>query len=219
VVEKGADLGLTFDGDADRVVFTDHKGSVIDGDHVMAICALDMIQEGTLKKKTLVATVMSNMGLEMVLKEAGVAMVRAPVGDRYVVEEMLSGGYNLGGEQSGHIVFLDYNTTGDGMITALQVLAIMQKRGATLAELAEVMVPFPQAQRNIKVKDKKDFSQIPPIQRMVKECQKELGERGRILIRYSGTEPVLRIMIEGENEEKIARMADAMVETIRRALG
>ncbi len=219
VVDKGADLGLTLDGDADRVIFTDHTGRVIDGDHIMAICALDMMQEGTLKKKTLVATVMSNMGLEMVLKKAGGNMVRAPVGDRYVVEEMLSGGYNLGGEQSGHIVFLDHNTTGDGMITAMQILAIMRKRGVTLAGLAEVMVTFPQTQRNVMVKEKKDFSLVPQLQRMINECQRELGKRGRILVRYSGTEPVLRIMIEGENEQKIARMADAMVETVQRALG
>jgi phosphoglucosamine mutase len=219
VVEKGADLGLTLDGDADRVIFTDHTGEVIDGDHIMAICALDMMREGALKKKTLVATVMSNMGLEVVLKDAGGTMVRAPVGDRYVVEEMLNGGYNLGGEQSGHIVFLDHNTTGDGMLTALQVLAIMQKKGVPLAELAKVMVPFPQTLRNVQVKNKKNFSQTPQIQRMIKECQKELGERGRILIRYSGTEPVLRIMIEGENEQTIARMADAMAETVQKALG
>jgi phosphoglucosamine mutase len=161
VVEKGADLGLTLDGDADRVVFTDHTGEVIDGDHIMAICALDMMQENALKKKTLVATVMSNMGLEVVLKAAGGTMVRAPVGDRYVVEEMLNGGYNLGGEQSGHIVFLDHNTTGDGMLTALQVLAIMRKKGVSLAELAKVMVPFPQTLCNVQVKNKKDFSQIP----------------------------------------------------------
>jgi len=218
-VEQGADLGLTLDGDADRVVFADHQGRVIDGDHLMAICALDMMQEGTLNKKTLVATVMSNMGLERVLKEAGGIMVRAPVGDRYVVAEMLNGGYNLGGEQSGHIVFLDHNTTGDGMITALQVLAIMQKKGKTLAELAQVMAQFPQTQRNIRVQAKKDFSQIPQIQRMIKECQRELGERGRIVIRYSGTEPLLRIMIEGENEEQLTRMADAMAETVQRTLG
>jgi phosphoglucosamine mutase len=219
VVEQGADLGLTLDGDADRVVFVDHTGRVIDGDHIMAICALDMMQEGTLNKKTLVATVMSNMGLEMVLTEAGGTMIRAPVGDRYVVEEMLKGGYNLGGEQSGHIVFLDHNTTGDGMITALQVLAIMQKKGAPLAELAEVMVTLPQTQRSVQVKEKKDLSLVPQIQRMIKECQKELGKRGRILIRYSGTEPVLRIMIEGENEQTITKMADAMAETIQKALG
>jgi phosphoglucosamine mutase len=219
VVEQGADLGLTLDGDADRVVFVDHTGRVIDGDHIMAICALDMMQEGTLNKKTLVATVMSNMGLETVLREVGGTMVRAPVGDRYVVEEMLKGGYNLGGEQSGHIVFLDYNTTGDGMITALQVLAIMQKKGASLASLAEVMLTFPQTQRSVQVKEKKDFSLVPQIQRMIKECQKELGNRGRILVRYSGTEPVLRIMIEGENEQTIVRMADAMAETVQRALG
>lgn len=219
VVEKDADLGLTLDGDADRVVFTDHTGEVIDGDHIMAICALDMMREGALKKKTLVATVMSNMGLEVVLKDAGGTMVRAPVGDRYVVEEMLNGEYNLGGEQSGHIVFLDHNTTGDGMLTALQVLAIMQKKGVPLAELAKVMVPFPQTLRNVQVKNKQDVSQISQIQRMIKECQRELGERGRILIRYSGTEPVLRIMIEGENEQTIVRMADAMAETVQKALG
>jgi phosphoglucosamine mutase len=219
VVEQGADLGLTVDGDADRVIFVDHTGRVIDGDHGMAVCALDMMQEGTLNKKTLVATVMSNMGLEMVLTEAGGTMVRAPVGDRYVVEEMLKGGYNLGGEQSGHLVFLDHNTTGDGMITALQVLAIMQKRGVSLAELAEVMVTFPQILRSVKVKEKKDFSSVPQIQRMIEEYQKKLGKRGRILIRYSGTEPVLRIMIEGENEQKIMKMADAMAETVQKALG
>ena len=219
VVEQGADLGLTVDGDADRAVFVDHTGKVIDGDHIMAICALDMMQEGTLNKNTLVATVMSNMGLEMVLTEAGGTMIRAPVGDRYVVEEMLKGGYNLGGEQSGHIIFLNHNTTGDGMITALQLLAIMQKKEMPLAELAEVMVTFPQTQRSVHVKEKKDFSSVPQIQRMIDEYQKELGKRGRILIRYSGTEPVLRIMIEGENEQMIVRMADAMAETVQKALG
>ena len=219
VMDQGADLGLTLDGDADRVVFVDHTGKVIDGDHIMAVCALDMMKEDTLNKKTLVATVMSNMGLEIVLTEAGGTIIRAPVGDRYVVEEMLKGGYNLGGEQSGHIVFLDHNTTGDGMITTLQVLAIMQKKGIPLAELAKVMVTFPQTQRTVQVKEKKDFSLVPQIQRMIKECRKDLGKRGRVLIRYSGTEPVLRIMIEGENEQTIVRMADAMAETIQRTLG
>jgi phosphoglucosamine mutase len=219
VVEQGADLGMTLDGDADRVIFVDHKGGVINGDHLMAICALDMMHEGTLNKKTLVATVMSNMGLEMVLKEAGGTMLRAPVGDRYVVEEMLRGGYNLGGEQSGHLVFLDNNTTGDGMITALQILAIMQKREAPLADLTRIMVALPQIQRAVRVKKKKDFSQIPKIQRMIQEFEKELGERGRVLVRYSGTEPVLRIMIEGEHEEKITTMADTMSEAVQDALG
>jgi len=219
VTEQGADVGMTLDGDADRVIFVDHTGRVIDGDHLMAVCALDMIQEGTLNKKTLVATVMSNMGLEVVLKEVGGTMVRAPVGDRYVVEEMLKGGYNLGGEQSGHLVFLDHNTTGDGMITALQALAVMQKRGKTLAELAQVMAQFPQTQRAVRVKDKKDLSEIPQLQRMIEECRRELGERGRIVVRYSGTEPVLRIMIEGEAEEAITRMADAVAETVQRSAG
>jgi phosphoglucosamine mutase len=219
VKEQGADLGLTLDGDADRVIFVDHTGRVIDGDHLMALCALDMMQEGTLNKKTLVATVMSNMGLEVVLKGAGGQVVRTPVGDRYVVEEMVKGGYNLGGEQSGHLVFLDHNTTGDGMLTALQTLAVMQKRGKTLAELAQVMEQFPQTQRAVRVKDKKDLSEIPQLQRMIEECERALGERGRIVVRYSGTEPVLRIMIEGEAEEAITRMADAMAETVQRSVG
>jgi phosphoglucosamine mutase len=219
VREKGGDLGLTLDGDGDRVIFADQTGKVIDGDHLMAICALDMMREGRLKKNTLVATVMSNMGLEMVIKEAGGRMVRAAVGDRYVVEEMVKGGYNLGGEQSGHIVFLDHNTTGDGMLTALQVLSVMQKMGTTLAELATVMKVFPQTQRSVRVKKKEDLAEIPLIQRMIKECEKELGDQGRIVVRYSGTEPLLRIMIEGENEGKIARMADTMAETVRKALG
>jgi phosphoglucosamine mutase len=219
VVETGADLGMTLDGDADRVIFVDHTGRVIDGDHLMAICAQDMMQEGRLIKNTLVATVMSNMGLEMAIKDAGGIMVRTQVGDRYVVEEMLRGGYNLGGEQSGHVVFLDHNTTGDGIITALQVLAVMQKKGKPLAGLVEVMRTFPQIQRSVRVKEKKDLSQIPQIQRMIRECQRELGERGRILVRYSGTEPLLRIMIEGEDEEKITRMADTTAETIESTLG
>jgi len=218
-VEQGADVGMTLDGDADRVLFVDHTGSVIDGDHLMAICALDSLQEGRLKKNTLVATVMSNMGLELVLKEAGIALVRAAVGDRYVVEEMLKGGYNLGGEQSGHLVFLDHNTTGDGMITALQILAIMQKRGRTLAELAAVMRTFPQTLRSVKVKAKKDFAHIGSIQHLIEAFQTELGGRGRVLVRYSGTEPVLRIMVEGEDEKRITAMADAMVDAVENTLG
>jgi phosphoglucosamine mutase len=217
--EQGADVGMTLDGDADRVLFADHTGRLIDGDHLMAICALDMIGEGRLKKNTVVATVMSNMGLELVLKEAGISLVRAAVGDRYVVEEMLASGYNLGGEQSGHLVFLDHNTTGDGMITALQILAIMQKRQKSISELAAVMRTFPQTLRSVKVKAKKDFTHISSIQQLIEAFQADLGEQGRLLVRYSGTEPVLRIMIEGEDEKRIAAMADAIVEAVGRALG
>ncbi|OGP94062.1 MAG: phosphoglucosamine mutase [Deltaproteobacteria bacterium RBG_16_54_18] len=218
-VEQGADVGMTLDGDADRVLFVDHTGSVIDGDRLMAICALDMMAGGRLKKNTLVATVMSNMGLELVLKEAGIALMRAAVGDRYVVEEMLKGGYNLGGEQSGHLVFLDHNTTGDGMITALQIVAIMQKRSKPLAELAAIMRTFPQTLRSVKVKAKKDFSRIGSIQHLIDAFQTELGEHGRVLVRYSGTEPVLRIMVEGEDGQRIIAMADAMVEAVESTLG
>jgi len=219
VVEKGADLGIAFDGDADRVVFVDHNGKLVDGDHIMAVCFLEMMREGRLKKNTLVATVMSNMGLEMVVTEAGGKLVRAPVGDRYVVEEMVKGGYNLGGEQSGHVVFLDHNTTGDGLLTALEVLAIMRKRETPLAELAGVMVTYPQTQRTVRVQEKRPLSEIPKLQEMIRGFESLLGERGRILVRYSGTEPVLRIMVEGENGGQIAQMADAMTETAQRILG
>jgi phosphoglucosamine mutase len=159
------------------------------------------------------------MGLELVLKEVGIALVRAAVGDRYVVEEMLKGGYNLGGEQSGHLVFLDHNTTGDGMITALRVLAIMQKRMKPLADLAAVMRTFPQTLRSVKVKAKRDFTHMSSIQQLIEAFQAELGGRGRLLVRYSGTEPVLRIMIEGEDEQRISAMADALVGAAERTLG
>jgi phosphoglucosamine mutase len=218
VVEKGADFGMALDGDADRVIFVDHQGRLVDGDHIMAICALDMMQKRVLKDNTLVATVMSNIGLEVLLKEHGGNVVRAPVGDRYVVEQMLQGGYNLGGEQSGHIVFLDHNTTGDGIITALQVLAVMKRKETSLAELAQVMVTFPQTHRNVTVQEKKDFSQIPEIQKKINEFQRILGVRGRLLVRYSGTEPVVRIMVEGEDKVQIDRVADAMVETFQNTM-
>jgi len=219
VVETGADVGMALDGDADRIVFVDHQGNLVDGDHIMAICATDMIQAKRLKKDTLVTTVMSNMGLEKSLKAFNGRVVKTAVGDRYVVDEMRRSGYNMGGEKSGHTIFLDYNTTGDGIITALQVLAVMAKREKSLADLAAIMTPFPQVLFNLRVKKKKELSQIPEIHRKIKTIEQELEKTGRIVIRYSGTEPVIRLMLEGEKEDQIQRLGSDLSETIERVLG
>lgn len=219
VKEHRADLGIALDGDADRVIFVDEFGNEVDGDHIMAICATDMIKHKKLRKNTLVATVMSNMGLDIALKKAGGKVVKTAVGDRYVVEEMLKGGYNLGGEQSGHMIFLDHNTTGDGMLSALQVLAVMGRTNKTLSELAEVMIPLPQVLVNVRVKEKKDILAIPEAAKLVQEIEKKLGEEGRILIRYSGTEPLLRIMLEGQDKYKITGWAKEIAELVDKKIG
>ncbi len=219
VMEKGADIGIALDGDADRIVFVDQKGKQVDGDYILAICALQLLSENRLKKRTLVTTVMSNIGLDKAVQEAGGKVVRTQVGDRYVVEEMVRGDFNLGGEQSGHTIFLDYNTTCDGVLTALQVLAIMKRKERPLDELAGVMEPFPQVLYNVEVKEKKNLSDFPEIERKIKEIEKILGHSGRILIRYSGTEPLLRIMVEGENETKLRRLAEDLVELVKKYIG
>ena len=219
VVENRAHLGIALDGDADRVIFVDEFGNEVDGDHIMAICATDMLAKNQLAKKTLVATVMSNMGLDIALKKAGGQVVKTAVGDRYVVEEMLRHGYNLGGEQSGHMIFLDHNTTGDGMISALQVLAIMQRSGKRLSELAEVMISLPQVLLNVRVKERRDIGQIPEVQKVIDAVEAKLAGKGRVLIRYSGTEPLLRIMLEGQDKYQITEMAHEIGAAIERHLG
>jgi phosphoglucosamine mutase len=219
VLEKGADIGIALDGDGDRIVFVDRYGKEVDGDHILAICGLHMLSEGHLRKNTLVTTVMSNMGLERAMKKAGGKVIRTQVGDRYVVEEMVRGQYNLGGEQSGHTVFLDYNPTCDGILTALQVLAIMKLKEKPLDELTKVMVPLPQVLYNVEVKEKKDLSEIPGISKKIKSIEKILGQSGRTLIRYSGTEPLLRIMIEGEDETKLHRWAQELVGLVEKHIG
>jgi phosphoglucosamine mutase len=178
-----------------------------------------MLSESTLKKGTLVTTVMSNIGLDRTVRSAGGRVIRTQVGDRYVVEEMVRGDYNLGGEQSGHTIFLDHNTTGDGILTALQVLAIMKKKERPLDELAKVMVPLPQVLYNVEVKEKKSLSEFPEIDKRIREVEKSLGNSGRLLIRYSGTEPLLRIMVEGEDEPKLHRMAQDLVGLVKKHLG
>ena len=218
-LEKGADIGIALDGDADRIVFVDRKGKQVDGDYILAICALQLLSEDKLKKRTLVTTVMSNIGLDKTVQNAGGKVIRTQVGDRYVVEEMVRGDFNLGGEQSGHTIFLDHNTTCDGVLTALQVLAIMKRKGRHLDELAKVMEPFPQVLYNVEVNEKRNLSDFPEIERKVKAIEKILGHSGRILIRYSGTEPLLRIMFEGEDETKLRRFAEDLVELIKKYIG
>jgi phosphoglucosamine mutase len=219
VVDTGADVGMALDGDADRIVFVDSKGQLVDGDHIMAICAAHMLGEEKLKKNTLVTTIMSNMGLEKTLKAYNGKVVKTAVGDRYVVDEMRRRDYNLGGEKSGHMIFLDHNTTGDGIITALQVLAIMTKEDSPLAELASIMTTYPQVLFNVRVKEKKDLSEIDEIDQRIRSINRELGETGRLVIRYSGTEPVIRLMLEGEKEDQIRDMGSHLAETIERVLG
>ena len=219
VREYRADLGMALDGDADRVIFVDERGNEVDGDHIMAICGTELLKTGQLKKNTLVATVMSNMGLDIAMKKAGGKVVRTGVGDRYVVEEMVKGGYNLGGEQSGHMIFLDHNTTGDGILSALQVLAVIQRTGKRLSELAKVMTSLPQILVNVRVRKKARLEEIAPIKQAMDAVEAELGDKGRVLIRYSGTEPLLRVMIEGECQTRIAELADHLAGVVREHLG
>jgi phosphoglucosamine mutase len=219
VLDKGADIGIALDGDGDRIIFVDRKGKQVDGDHILAVCGLHMLTEQKLKKRTVVTTVMSNMGLDRAIQSAGGSVVRTQVGDRYVVEEMVRGNYNLGGEQSGHTVFLDYNTTCDGILTALQVLAIMKRKEKPLDALASVMEPLPQVLYNIRVKEKKDLAEFPEIHKRIQAIEGSLGSSGRIFVRYSGTEPLLRIMVEGEDEAKLHRFAQDVVELVKKHIG
>lgn len=219
VRETGADIGLALDGDGDRCIMVDENGEIIDGDFIMAITAISMLKDGTLKNNTLVSTIMSNSGLEEAIESAGGRVVRTRVGDRYVVEEMLKNGYNFGGEQSGHIVFLDHTTTGDGVITALQVLRRMVKEGKKLSELASCLRIYPQILLNVKVREKKDLSALPSVVNAIKAVEERLKNRGRAFIRYSGTEPLARITIEGERKDEITTMANELAEVLKKEIG
>lgn len=210
VREHGAHAGIAFDGDADRLVMCDEKGEVVDGDAVMALCGTRMIGEGRLAKNTVVATVMSNLGFERAIKAAGGQVVRTAVGDRYVVDEMRRNGYNFGGEQSGHLVFLDHATTGDGIIAALRVLAVMVREERPLSELARVMTRTPQVLVNVKVEHKKPIDDLPDVQRLIRQVEGDLGDEGRVLVRYSGTEPKARVMIEGPDQARIQAQAESI---------
>ena len=217
VKQLGADIGLALDGDGDRLIVCDENGEIVDGDHIMAICAADLLSRRKLKKKTLVATVMSNMGLEKAMKKMGGKLVRTQVGDRYVVETMRAKGYNFGGEQSGHLVFLDHNTTGDGILAGLQLLAIMIKKKERLSKLAKIMTTYPQVLENVRMSSKIAPDQIPGFPEALAAAEKQLGKRGRILVRPSGTEPVIRVMAEGEDRKEITTIALELCDVIRRA--
>jgi phosphoglucosamine mutase len=219
VKEVRADIGIGLDGDADRCLFVSGKGEILDGDMVLYYCARDLLERGLLRGDKVVATVMSNLGLERSLEGLGLGLLRTQVGDRYVVEAMRSGGYNLGGEQSGHIIFLDHNTSGDGLITALQTLAIMRRSGRTLSELTDGFERFPQVLVNVRVASKRPIASLPAVAKALERVEAELDGRGRVLIRYSGTEPKARVMVEGEDEDRVGIYARDLASELRRALG
>ncbi|NOR50275.1 MAG: phosphoglucosamine mutase [Desulfuromonadales bacterium] len=219
VREHGADLGIALDGDADRCIFVDEHGNEVDGDHIMAICSIDMLKRDALPHRTVVATVMSNMGLDIALRQAGGKIVKTNVGDRYVVEEMRRNGYRFGGEQSGHLVFLDHNTTGDGMLSALQILSILQKSGKPLSELASVMTALPQILVNVRVRERLSVKEMPEVEKIIADVENRLGDSGRVLIRYSGTEPLMRIMLEGRDQGEITDMANEIALVVNGLIG
>jgi len=220
VVDHKACLGIAHDGDADRVLLCDETGSLIDGDDIMAIAALEMLAGKTLAEKTLVATVMSNAGLEAALGQAGGKMLRTPVGDKNVIDEMLKRNLNFGGEQSGHLIFRDYSTTGDGLVAALQVLRSMKTRNAPLSELAKCWTRFPQLVTNVKVREKKPFEELDGLLKLVAEAEKELkGQGGRLLLRYSGTEPKVRLLVEGRSAAPLKKWSQKISGVIQKQIG
>ena len=220
VVEHRAHLGLAHDGDADRVLLCDETGTLIDGDDIMAVAALDLLAGKTLAKKTLVATVMSNAGLEAVVKAAGGKVVRTAVGDKNVIDEMLRGGFNFGGEQSGHLIFRDYSTTGDGLVAALQILRIMRAKGTPLSKLAACWTRFPQLVTNVKVREKKPFEQLDGLSQLVTEAETELkGQGGRVFLRYSGTEFKARLLLEGRDAKVLEKWSRKICGIIQKQIG
>ncbi len=219
VRRHGAQLGLALDGDADRVILADETGRMVDGDAIMAIVGRDLLRQRTLAKKTVVATVMSSLGLERALAEEGGKVVRTAVGDRYVVEEMRRHGYNFGGEQSGHLIFLDHVTTGDGVAAALNLLAVMRREGRSLSSLASCFEPVPQVLVNVAVREKRPLPELPAVGRAIAAVEKALGEEGRVLVRFSGTENKVRVLVEGPDAKRIRSMAEAIAGSLREALG
>lgn len=212
VVQYRADVGISLDGDADRVIMVDEKGQIMNGDHILGICALHMKKKGLLKNNTLVVTQMSNFGLEKKMNESGIQVVKTGVGDKYVVDEMRRNGYNLGGEQSGHIIFLDHTTTGDGCVAALNVLAVMKQTGVKMSDLNRIIEEVPQVLINLRVKKRKDLETIPGYNELVDRITKDLKGLGRVFVRFSGTEPVIRVLVEGPNKVEINHYAAEIAE-------
>ncbi len=220
VRKNKADAGIALDGDADRITMCDENGKILDGDDILTICAIDMKNRGVLKNNTIVTTVMSNLGVEEELNKNGIRIIRVPVGDRYVVDMMLENNLNLGGEQAGHIIFIDYNPTGDGIISGLQILSIMKKKNKKLSELS-YFNKYPQILMNVKVREKKEFKKIPNIYKVIKDAEGKLNDdrKGRVLVRYSGTENLARIMVEGKDKKEITSIANRIVKEIKSSLG
>jgi len=219
VVKQKAAVGFAFDGDGDRLIAVDEKGGVLTGDQIIAICAKVMKDAGTLTNNLVVCTVMSNIGLSVALKELGIDQAVTQVGDRYVLEEMRASGAAIGGEDSGHVIYLQHHTTGDGIITALQVMAAMMKEQKPLSELAKIMTVFPQKLINIDVKSKPEISTIPEISRAIETVEKELGDKGRVLVRYSGTQNMCRVMVEGPTDEKVEKYCKQVADVVKEKLG
>ena len=220
VVEHGAHIGIAHDGDADRVLLCDENGTLIDGDDIMAIAALEMLAENSLAGKTLVSTVMSNAGLEAAITQAGGKMLRTPVGDKNVIDEMLRNDFNFGGEQSGHLIFRDFASTGDGLVAALQILRIMKAKGRPLSQLAKCWTRFPQLVTNVKVREKKPFAELDGVNRLVADAEKELSAQGgRLLLRYSGTEPKVRLLVEGRDEKVLEKWSKQICGAIQQQIG
>jgi len=219
VRKSEAMVGISHDGDADRVLLCDEAGELVDGDEILAIAAVDLLGRNQLAQNALVATVMSNFGLDETLATHGGKVIRTKVGDRYVIEEMARQNLNLGGEQSGHLIFRDFTTTGDGIISALQILRIMQATGKPLSELKKCLAKYPQAQRNLRVKEKPPLETLPAITKLVSDAERELNGKGRVLLRYSGTEPKIRLLIEGRDLSQIDRQADHIADAIQAAIG
>ncbi|BDQ33107.1 phosphoglucosamine mutase [Pseudodesulfovibrio portus] len=218
VRDVNADMGIALDGDADRLIVCDENGRILDGDQIMALCAMEMMEQGKLPKNMLVATVMSNMALELFMKDKGGVLLRTDVGDRYVVEAMRREGATLGGEQSGHLIFMEHSTTGDGLLAALQLLRLMREKERPLSELAGLLEPFPQLLKNVHVKRKIPFEDAPEVQKAVKKVEDALGGKGRVLLRYSGTEPVCRVMVEGPDCDKVELYTGDIVEACEKYL-
>ena len=213
-----ADIGIALDGDADRVAIVDENGTFLDGDYIMAICGIEMLKEKKLRKKTLVTTVMSNLALNKLIERNNGKVVRTQVGDRYVVQEMKENDYNFGGEQSGHLIFLDHSTTGDGIIGALKLLSVMQKKGKKLSELAMILEKYPQTLINLRVKEKKPIEELEKVKKTISRAEARLNTRGRILVRYSGTEPLVRILVEGEKENLVKELAQEIADSFRKTI-
>ena len=215
-----ADAGIAHDGDADRVLLCDETGRLIDGDDIMAIAGLDLLAQGALAQKTVVATIMSNAGLDAAIKQAGGQIVRTPVGDKNVIDEMLRHGFNFGGEQSGHIIFGEHSTTGDGLVAALQILRIMKTRNAPLSRLSDCWTRFPQLVTNIRVREKKPFEQLDGVLALVAEAETKMkAEGGRVLLRYSGTEPKARLLLEGRDAASLEAWSGRISEAIKKHVG